>query len=98
MHLFFYNLEVLWKTCIKNLKNISILGLCFYFTEMLKVPTTRDGNGSGRVRIVYTRNSTRKKKIRPLPARLLIGYPLKKYPRISLKPAGIRGYSKPANI
>ena len=58
----------------------------------------RDGNGSGHARIVPTRNSTRQKKIRPLPVRLLVGYPLKKYPRIFLKPVGTRGYPIPANI
>jgi len=38
------------------------------------------------------------KKIRPLPAHLPVGYPLKKYSRIFLKPTGTRGYSIPANI
>ena len=55
---------------------------------------TRDGNGSSGARIVPTLNPTRPKKICPLPA----GYPLKKYPRIFLKPAGTRGYPIPANI
>jgi len=35
-------------------------------------------------------NICRQKKIRPLPVRLLAGYPLKKYLRIFLKPAGTR--------
>jgi len=57
-----------------------------------------DGNGSGRPRIVPTRNLTRQKKICLLPARLPAGYPLKKYLRIFLKPVSTRGYPIPANI
>jgi len=58
----------------------------------------RDGNGSGRARIMPTRNPTRQKKIRPLPARLPAEYSLKNYPWIFLKPAGTRGYPILANI
>jgi len=84
---------------LKTMKTIQdvfrfYLSLCSnkYFIQ------TRDGNGSGWAQIVPTRNPTHKKKIRPLPARLLTGYPLKKYPRIFLKPAGTRGYPIPTNI
>jgi len=67
-------------------------------SEVVMRPVRRDGNGSGRARIVPTRNPTRQKKICPLPARLPAGYLLKKYSRIFLKPTGTRGYPKPANI
>jgi len=59
---------------------------------------TRDGNGSGRAQIVPIHNPTSQKKTRLLPARLPAGYPLKKYLRIFLKPAGTHGYSIPAYI
>jgi len=39
------------------------------------VHVPRDGNGSGRARIVPTRYPTRKKKSYPLPAPLPVGYP-----------------------
>jgi len=59
---------------------------------------TNDGNGSDQARIMATRNTTRKKKICTLPARLPVGYLLKKYPQIFLKPVGTRGYPIPTNI
>jgi len=58
---------------------------------------SRDDNGSGRAWIVSTCNPIRKKKIRPLPVCLLVGYPLKKYPRIFLKLVDTREYPIPAN-
>jgi len=51
------------------------------------------GMTMGRARIM----PTRKKKIRPLPVHLPVGYSLKKYSRIFLKLAGTRGYPIPAN-
>jgi len=72
----------------------------FWWSNLFVLP--KDGNRSGRARIVPTRNSTAKKKIRPLPVCLPARYPFKKYPRIFLKSTGTRGYPRgypiPANI
>jgi len=56
----------------------------------------RDGNGSG-TDSAYPQPDL-PKKLHPLPARLPVGYPLKKYPWILLKPAGTRRYPIRANI